>query len=159
MNDDDDDGDDNITVVSQACLAKEISPAFTDLCDGYVTLNATFLTRNCSATFVYMPIAADPDSGAGVTWLKQARAVQARLEAAFPTVGISLAQGASEDLDAVDAVYGAFPTMIGITAAFILTLVAMCVSQSACSIIALSHSHFVLCGEWEGWWCVQCISG
>ncbi len=53
---------------------------------------------------MYLPISVNPDGTSGRHWLESARALLAKMAPEFPHIRVSLAMGASEDLDAVHSV-------------------------------------------------------
>lgn len=81
----------------------------------YVDVTAT--SKDRFATFATATLAVNPFSDEGVKWLKSARETVERLEDGGALGGIKvLIQGsAAIEYDAVEAVYGAFPTVITIT--------------------------------------------
>jgi hypothetical protein len=127
-----------------------IPPWGTTICEYISVATARFVNANYTATYVFLPISTNPDSLDGKRWLRDARAVQAQLSAQFPSLRVSLAMGASEDLDAVSSVYGSFPIMIGITTAFILSLIAMYAGTGTGSWARRAHPLFHVCTPREG---------
>eukprot|EP00462_Mataza_sp_D1_P018131 CAMPEP_0175140068 /NCGR_PEP_ID=MMETSP0087-20121206/11259_1 /TAXON_ID=136419 /ORGANISM="Unknown Unknown, Strain D1" /LENGTH=816 /DNA_ID=CAMNT_0016423161 /DNA_START=101 /DNA_END=2552 /DNA_ORIENTATION=- len=94
------------------------------LCPVMCNANKQFVSTVQNSSFLLMVPQFDPCGDHGDAWLKASRAYIATFEQLFPGYQVHIAGVAADTFDAVDAVYGALPTMLAITSAVVLVITA-----------------------------------
>jgi hypothetical protein len=92
-------------------------------CRSVCAVVAESFNMELGASYAILRLPNDPFEGPGMEWLYQARRALTRAQLDYPGYRFYLANGAAEEIDAVDEVYRVFPTAVAITVSLVIVLV------------------------------------